>query len=418
MAKLTEKQVKVLQYTLKYGRIHIHDAIMSVGRGSNLPGTINALVKRGYLKEDYPSLYYLLTDEGYAIAQPAAAPTVNAEPWTPSEYVYRTTARPAWRGETVPAEGFIRSYSANHAVWAAADCAVYDRPLSANEQSRYELVPVSENAYAFAIGERVVYIETDEDYTVSEHIDGRYHLTHENGVRAEYVREDKLAEANPAASANAAGVWTPAVGMLVRFKEGVILYGDNRDVDDLQAQRIVGKITRMDDGIAVDFGLDGSYVCFADELEPAVSADTVNAAGVGEVADEMERFFTMSDAQKFSELINQADVIRKNDAQIAALTRDLADAVAERDALRKRIAFMRRDAHFMVKTQYALDRHEIDAAFESIMAFADGRHPELSMPDPADAAMVAALRSRDNGNRTPADNVLAMFADGEDGTIA
>lgn len=153
----------------------------------------------------------------------------------------------------------------------------------------------------------------------------------------------------------------------------------------------------------------------ADELEPA-SADAVNAADVGEVADEMERFFTMSDAQKFSELINQADVIRKNDAQIAALTRDLADAVAERDALRKAANGVLIIAALGLRY---MDEKTARASAHLLNVFVDehGLDRPANMLNSADAAMVAALRSRDNGKRTPADNVLAMFADGEDAVI-
>jgi hypothetical protein len=99
MAKLTEKQLKVLQHTLKHGRIHIHDAIMSVGRGSNLPGTIDALVKRGYLKEDYPSFYYLLTDDGY---NAAIAANVSADAATDAWIIENAGADGAELSEPAP----------------------------------------------------------------------------------------------------------------------------------------------------------------------------------------------------------------------------------------------------------------------------------------------------------------------------
>lgn len=175
---------------------------------------------------------------------------------------------------------------------------------------------------------------------------------------------------------------------------------------------------------------------FSRWVEPAVSADTVNAAGVGEVADEMERFFTMSDAQKFSELINQADVIRKNDAQIAALTRNLADAVAERDALRE--AFERNEKQLAIGQQVKDERlsdlmdetDKLVAALESISPmegltrllsfrrFYNEFVQELHRAEArTDAAMVAALRSRDNGNRVSVDDVEsaleAQWADEE-----
>lgn len=113
----------------------------------------------------------------------------------------------------------------------------------------------------------------------------------------------------------------------------------------------------------------------ADELEPA-SADAVNAADVGEVAD----------------------------------------AVAERDALRKAANGVLIIAALGLRY---MDEKTARASAHLLNVFVDehGLDRPANMLNSADAAMVAALRSRDNGKRTPADNVLAMFADGEDAVI-
>ncbi len=269
-----------------------------------------------------------------------------------------------------------------------------------------------------------------------------------------------------------AETWTPAVGMLVRFKQGIVLYGDNHDVDAIQGMGVVGKITRMDDGITVDFGLDGSYVCFADELEPAsppATAQPVNADAAGDAEpDGAGVDFGLQnkiDTLKY-DLGIADDHIREQDQQIAALTRDLADAQAEAVALERELEAVKQA--FDGYQSAALESEQAHARAMELLVEASNPFrvtyeltPKLTAPiiipnqrnekpqprygdllylltaidaaipaaatalatvaaerAAADTGMVAALKAHDNGRRTSADNVLAMFADDDEGTIA
>ena len=145
------------------------------------------------LDEPHSDIGTLVSDEAPLTVSDQAI--VNAPEAPAEEYVYISLARPAWRGETVPSEGFIRSFEARHPVWSGAECAVYSRKLGRAELERYELRPYSYNAYEFAVGQRVLWLENDDVYEVTGRDDGRYHLRHECGDVQRYIPEIKLATA-------------------------------------------------------------------------------------------------------------------------------------------------------------------------------------------------------------------------------
>lgn len=125
-------------------------------------------------------------------------------------------------------------------------------------------------------------------------------------------------------------------------------------------------------------------------------------------------------------------------AQIAALTRDLEAARADAAALRAQVLGLinhGKAARFMLTQAVSIgldlasapnQRELLDYIYSAVdeMPPEDFELPAVyAAPDngqrvSAEAEMIAALRQRDNGNRTPADNVLAMFADDDEGTIA
>lgn len=126
------------------------------------------------------------------------------------------------------------------------------------------------------------------------------------------------------------------------------------------------------------------------------------------------------------------------DEQIAALTRDLEAARADAAALRAQVLGLinhGKAARFMLTQAVSIgldlasapnQRELLDYIYSAVdeMPPEDFELPAVyAAPDngqrvSAEAEMIAALRQRDNGNRTPADNVLAMFADDDEGTIA
>lgn len=132
-----------------------------------------------------------ITDDETTPDEPEAAP-VSA---SVEEYIYISLTRPAWRGETVPELGFIRAYRADHPVWAAAECVVYDHKLGRAEMERYELRPYSDNAYEFTVGQRVTWLYNDDEYVITGREDGRYHLLHECGDAPPFVKEIELTTA-------------------------------------------------------------------------------------------------------------------------------------------------------------------------------------------------------------------------------
>lgn len=119
-------------------------------------------------------------------------------------------------------------------------------------------------------------------------------------IKAEFSAEPAAIAAN--VSADAAPAWTPKPGDIVRFKRGVQLSGDNRDVDAIQGMGVVGKIVRRCAEVGyewtVSFGLDGDYNAATDELEPAstpapdaaqtAAAGTVTVASIQAALDAIE----------------------------------------------------------------------------------------------------------------------------------
>lgn len=229
-----------------------------------------------------------LVSDDAPLTLPDAA-IVNASEPLSEEYVYISLARPVWRGETVPSEGFVRSFEARHPVWSGAECAVYSRKLGRAELERYELRPYSYNAYEFTVGQRVLWLENDDVYEVTGRDDGRYHLRHECGDVQQYIPEIKLA----AAIERTAPVMT--VTIEATGKEGVRLHpapcgypeylctcglndGDGQDEPpapeqsaDPIYQDYIGVPIRVNDWVQTPAGLKGSIAGFTREHMAAVA---------------------------------------------------------------------------------------------------------------------------------------------------
>lgn len=159
---------------------------------------------------------------------------------------------------------------------------------------------------------------------------------------------------------------------------------------------------------------------------PAAIAQTADGAGID--------FGLQNKVDTLKYDLSIADEhIREQDAQIAALTSELASAKAEAAALRRKADALTDDLT-IARTEYEVAKSalvtihrlvadmvkdgytEDDPIYEAFEA-AEFLSRAYARTQP-DADMVAALKARDNGNRTSADNVFAMFADGDEGTIA
>lgn len=260
------------------------------------------------------------------------------------------------------------------------------------------------------------------------------------------TEQGRAAIAPPAAAPTVnAEPWTPSVGDRVR----IVRDGENNGV--------VGYVAKIDSTMPVELYRVYGHWYYQSELEPAASADAVNAADVGgagvwtsevgdyvsascpninsvfegvicaaqkyddtryvciEEADGFKRWLSV-DKSSFTKLAYGETVSRDpRDAQIAALTRDLEVAVAERDALREALRPLAEAYH--EANEHNAQRRPIDP---SRGYFIEYKHLQraalLTQPDPA-AAMVAALRSRDNGNRVSVDDVEsaleAQWAEGD-----
>ena len=239
------------------------------------------------LDEPHADIGTLVSDEA-PLTLPDAA-IVNASEPLSEEYVYISLARPVWCGETVPSEGFVRSFEARHPVWSGAECAVYSRKLGRAELERYELRPYSYNAYEFTVGQRVLWLENDDVYEVTGRDDGRYHLRHECGDVQQYIPEIKLATAIER-TAPVMTVTIEATG-----KEGVRLHpapcgypeylctcglndGDGQDEPpapeqsaDPIYQDYIGVPIRANDWVQTPAGLKGSIAGFTREHMAAVA---------------------------------------------------------------------------------------------------------------------------------------------------
>lgn len=184
---------------------------------------------------------------------------------------------------------------------------------------------------------------------------------------------------------------------------------------------------------------------------PAAIAQTADGAGID--------FGLQNKVDTLKYDLSIADEhIREQDAQIAALTSELASAKAEAAALRKereavkqafdgyQSAALEKEAQmpkYRIGDTVAIGENgmrgigtieEIHISERGVeySVYVDGesmaytwREASLDRASAdaaeraaADTGMVAALKAHDNGNRTSADNVLAMFADDDEGTIA
>ena len=305
-----------------YGRWEAVNGDQTYGFAAN---SLTGLIKRGMVTKLGSTERYVINDDGRAaINRPIADPTtpipanelenldephadigtlvsdeapltlpdaaiVNASEPLSEEYVYISLARPVWCGETVPSEGFVRSFEARHPVWSGAECAVYSRKLGRAELERYELRPYSYNAYEFTVGQRVLWLENDDVYEVTGRDDGRYHLRHECGDVQQYIPEIKLATAIER-TAPVMTVTIEATG-----KEGVRLHpapcgypeylctcglndGDGQDEPpapeqsaDPIYQDYIGVPIRANDWVQTPAGLKGSIAGFTREHMAAVA---------------------------------------------------------------------------------------------------------------------------------------------------
>lgn len=259
--------------------------------------------------------------------------------------------------------------------------------------------------------------------------------------------EGRAASAPVSVATDDAPAWTPAVGLRVRIKADAQLSGDNRDVDAIQEMGVIGKIIRRGTETGYDwvvsFGLDGDYSAATDELEPAPDAAQTAAAEAVTVAD-LPPF-----APSETDYANAMKIIDQQAEQIAALARELEAANAAADTERElhTATYQRLITQIdRMERQGAISQQISDERLGTLIEDADKLIDGLDNISPmeamtrllafrrtyaaftqelhraeaqADAApMIAALRQRDNGNRTSADNVLAMFGDDDEGTIA
>lgn len=364
-------------FVTKFGHL-----MLKYGSGIS-SSTLKAMERKGVVRTiGYSGHDFVLVDaEPAAIAQPADAPTVNAEPWTP---VFQTLPPQHWWHLIDPRETVL-----------LPEDSPFLEQLTDVHMDAWFIEPSSHTQY-------VVWKLVGEN-------------TYQIGIRYDEPTPEKLDA----------------------FKRWVL----------------------------------------AQHEEPAASADAVNAADVGEV-DDISTLPPFSPSE--IDYDNALKMIDPRDAQIAALTRDLADAVAvirevedllmqnghhtptvrladqvndvfrtlsavsdtladvreERDALERELEAVKQmfDGYQAASLdtlddvqQYRgwigelidhLDHISPMEALTRLLSFRRDYQAYTARNEEHTAAMVAALRSRDNGNRVSADNVLAMFADGEDGTIA
>lgn len=240
MKKLSEAQLSVLR-VMEENRVNGDEWYVAYG----VAATRRILLEAGFIEHRKVGGWkdeYRITEQGRAALADYAAPAQPADAITPADaahmaaeagYVYQTTTRPAWKGETVPADGYMRKFSANDPIWATAECAVYNRRLTAEEMYRYELLPFSDNAYRFAVDQRVIYLDNEDVYTVTAHVGGKYHLRHECGDIREYIRESQL-EPVDAASADAQTAGDDV-------DEGTPMVVSERVIDPKDAPPLLGK---------------------------------------------------------------------------------------------------------------------------------------------------------------------------------
>lgn len=224
----------------------------------------------------------------------------------------------------------------------------------------------------------------------------------------------ELVEAEPAAAtaqAESAGTWTPAVGELVR----IVRDGDNNGV--------TGFVTKIDSTMPVEVYRVYGHWYYRSELELVkVAAPAVNADGA--TAEAPPPGMTWRDVADDAHG-DWLELKRTTDAEIARLRRERDAALSERDALR---AAFERDEKQLAITQQVKDERlselmdetdKLVAALESISPmegltrllsfrrfyneFVQELHRAEASPD---AAMIAALRDRDTGQRTAAGDVL------------
>ena len=117
-------------------------------------------------------------------------------------------------------------------------------------------------------------------------------------------------------------------GDKVQIKQGIVLSGDNKDIDAIQSAKLVGMVRNFikhdSYPIKVDFGDEwGIYPFAEDELEPASPApsalDTARAA--------LERIANESDL-RMSAYLNSDDMLRDYIGKVVRMKRIAADALA------------------------------------------------------------------------------------------
>ncbi len=94
-----------------------------------------------------------------------------------TEYVYGLRNRPPMYG-TCP-EGYLRLEARRDYQF---EVAIYDHKLTSDEEYRFEMFPISANAYDFQVGDAVIVVETEEQGVITQQLHNHRYVVHFGNV--------------------------------------------------------------------------------------------------------------------------------------------------------------------------------------------------------------------------------------------